>query len=77
MEINTQLNKECKDEVARLTSENSKLKEQVTKMDEDFASKLSTTQSLIPFSIFHHAQHDLMLECNHVPKRQDTPRGAD
>jgi predicted nuclease with TOPRIM domain len=55
MEKNNQLDKECKDEVARLTSENTKLKEQVIKLDKDFSSKLSTTQSLIPFSIIHHA----------------------
>jgi hypothetical protein len=77
MEKNNQLDKECKDEVARLTSENTNLKEQVTKLDKDFASKLSTTQSLIPFSIIHHAQLGLMLKYSHVPKRQDTPKGAD
>jgi predicted nuclease with TOPRIM domain len=55
MEKNNQLDKERKDEVARLTSENTKLKERVIKLDKDFSSKLSTTQSLIPFSIIHHA----------------------
>jgi hypothetical protein len=77
VEKNNKLNKEHKDEVARLTSENTKLKERMTKLDKDFSSKWSTTQSLIPFSIIHHAQHGLMLECSHMPKRQDTPRGAD
>jgi hypothetical protein len=77
METNTQLDKECKDEVARLTSKNTKLKERVAKLDKNFASKLSTTQSLILFNIIHHAQHGLMLKCSHVPKCQDTPRGAD
>jgi hypothetical protein len=77
MEKNNRLDKECKDEVARLTSKNTKLKERVTKLDRDFASKLSTTQSLIPFSIIHHAHHGLMLECSRAPKRQDTPGGAD
>jgi hypothetical protein len=48
-----QLDKERKDEVARLTSENTKLKERVTKLDKDFSSKLSTTQLMIPFSIIH------------------------
>jgi polyhydroxyalkanoate synthesis regulator phasin len=43
MEKNTQLDKDRKDEVARLTSEITRLKEQVTKLDKDFASKLSTT----------------------------------
>jgi predicted nuclease with TOPRIM domain len=70
-------NKERKDEVARLTSKNTKLKERVTKLDKDFSSKLLTTQSLTPFSIIHHAQHGLMLECSRTPKRQDTPRGTD
>jgi hypothetical protein len=73
----TQLDKEHKDEVARLTSENTKLKEWVTKLDKDFASKLSTTQSSIPFTIIHHAQHGLMLECSRAPKCQDTPGGTD
>jgi hypothetical protein len=77
MEKNTQLDKEHKDEVARLTNENTKLKEQVTKLDKDFASKLSTTQSLIPLSIIYHAQHGLMLEYSHAPKHQGAPRGAD
>jgi hypothetical protein len=77
VEKNSQLNKEHKDEVARLTSENTKMKERVTKLDKDFSSKLSTTQLLIPFSIIHHAQHGLMLECSHVPKCQDTPRDVD
>jgi hypothetical protein len=76
VERNNQLDKECKDEVARLTSENTKLKERVTKFDKDLSSKLSTTQSLIPFNIIHHAQHGLMLECSHAPKCQDTPGGA-
>jgi cell division protein FtsB len=40
VEKNDQLNKEHKDEVARLTSENTKLKEWVTKLDKDFSSKL-------------------------------------
>jgi cell division protein FtsB len=43
MEKNTQLDKERQDEVARLTSENTRLKERVTKLDKDFASKPSTT----------------------------------
>jgi hypothetical protein len=77
MEKNTQLDKECKDEVARLTSENTKLKERVTKLEKDFASKLSTTQSSIHFSIIHHAQHGLMLECSLALECQDTPRGTD
>jgi predicted nuclease with TOPRIM domain len=77
VEKNNQLDKERKDEVARLTSENTKLKERVTKLDKDFVSKLSTTQSLIPFSIIHHAQHGLMLECSHAPKHQDRPGGTD
>jgi hypothetical protein len=77
VEKNDQLNKECKDEVARLTSENTKLKERVTKLDKDFSSKLSTTQLLIPFTIIHHAQHGLMLECSRTPKCKDTPRGTD
>jgi FtsZ-binding cell division protein ZapB len=77
VEKNNQLDKEHKDEVARLTSENTKLKEQVTKLDKDFSSMLSTTQLLIPFSIIHHAQHGLMLECSHAPKCQDTPGGVD
>jgi hypothetical protein len=77
VEKNNQLNKVYKDEVARLTSENTKLKEQVTKRDKDFSSKLSTMQSLIPFSIIHHAQHGLMLEYSHAPKHQDTPGGVD
>jgi predicted nuclease with TOPRIM domain len=55
MEENTHLDKERKDEVTRLTSENTKLKERVTKLDKDFASKLSTIQSLMPLSIFYHA----------------------
>jgi cell shape-determining protein MreC len=55
VEKNNQLDKEHKDDVARLTSENTNLKEQVTKLDKDFASKLSTTQSLIPSNIIHHA----------------------
>jgi hypothetical protein len=49
----------------------------VTKLDKDFVSKLSATQSLIPFNIIHHAQHGLMLECSHAPKHQDRPRGTD
>jgi hypothetical protein len=77
VEKNNQLDKERKDEVARLTSENTKLKERVTKLDKDFSSKLLTTQSLIPFSIIHHAQHGLMLECSRTPKRQYTPGGTD
>jgi cell division protein FtsB len=40
VEKNDQLDKERKDEVARLTSENTKLKERVTKLDKDFSSKL-------------------------------------
>jgi hypothetical protein len=39
MEKNDQLDKELKGKVARLTSENTKLKEQVTKIDKDFSSK--------------------------------------
>jgi hypothetical protein len=77
VEKNSQLDKERKDEVARLTSENTKLKEWVTKLDKDFVSKLSTTQPLIPLSIIHHAQHGLMLECSRAPKHQDTPGVAD
>jgi cell division protein FtsB len=45
VENNKQLNKERKDEVDRLTSENTKLKERVTKLDKDFASKLPTMKS--------------------------------
>jgi hypothetical protein len=77
MEKNTQLDKERQDEVARLTSENTKLKERVTKLDKDFASKLLTTQLLIPISTIHHAQHGPLLKCSCMPKRQDTPRGID
>jgi hypothetical protein len=76
VEKNDQLDKERKDEVARLTSENTKLKERVTKLDKDFSSKLSTTQFLIPFTIIHHAQHGLMLECSRMPKHKDTPGGT-
>jgi hypothetical protein len=76
VEKNNKLNKEHKEEVAHLTCENTKLKERVTKLDKDFSSKFLTTQSLIPFSIIHHAQHGLMFECSRAPKRQDTPRGA-
>jgi hypothetical protein len=43
VEKNNQLDKEHKDEVARLTNENTKLKEWVTKLDKDFSSKLLTT----------------------------------
>jgi hypothetical protein len=39
MEKNDQLNKELKYKVAHLTSENTKLKEWVTKLDKDFLSK--------------------------------------
>jgi hypothetical protein len=46
-------------------------------MDKDFSSKLPTTQLLIPFSIIHHAQHGIMLECSHAPKYQDAPGGID
>jgi hypothetical protein len=60
-----------------LTSENTKLKERVIKLDKDFSSKLLTTQSLIPFNIIHHTQHGLMLKCNHASKCQNPPRGAD
>jgi hypothetical protein len=77
VEKNNQLDKERKDKVAHLASENTKLKERVTKLDKDFSSKLLTTQFLIPFSIIHHAQHGFMLECSHMPKHKDTPRGAD
>jgi predicted nuclease with TOPRIM domain len=77
VEKNDQLDKELKDEVARLTSENTKLKEQVTKLDKDFSSKLSTTQLLIFFTIIHHTQHGLVLECSHTPEHKDTPGGAD
>jgi hypothetical protein len=49
----------------------------VTKLDKDFSSKLPTTQLLIPFSIIHHAQHGLMLECSRAPKHQDAPGGVD
>jgi hypothetical protein len=76
VEKNDQLDKERKDEVARLTSENTKLKERVTKLDKDFSSKLSTTQLMIPFSIIHHAQHGIMLECSCTPKHKDAPRGT-
>jgi cell division protein FtsL len=74
VEKNNQLDKERKDEVTCLTSENTKLKERVTKLDKGFASKLTTTQLLISFSIIHHAQHGLTLECSRTPKRQDTRR---
>jgi hypothetical protein len=77
VEKNNQLNKEHKDEVALLTSENTKLKERVAKLDKDFSSKLSTTQSLIPFSIIHHAQHGIMFNYSCAPKCQDTPGGVD
>jgi hypothetical protein len=46
-------------------------------LHKDFSSKLSTTQLLIPFSIIHHVQHGLMLECSHAPKRKDTSRDTD
>jgi hypothetical protein len=49
----------------------------VTKLDKDFSSKLSTTQLLIPFTIIHHAQHGLMLECSRIVKCKDTSGGAD
>jgi hypothetical protein len=39
MEKNNQLDMELTDEVARLTSEKTKLKEWVTKLDKDFLSK--------------------------------------
>jgi hypothetical protein len=77
VEKNDQLNKEHKDEVTCLTSKNTNLKERVTKLDKDFSSKLSTTQLLISFTIIHHAQHGLMLECSHTPKHKDTPGGTD
>jgi hypothetical protein len=73
MEKNTQLDKERQDKVARLTSENTKLKELVTKLDKDFASKLSTSQSLMPLSIFYHAQRGCMLGCSRAPKHQGVP----
>jgi FtsZ-binding cell division protein ZapB len=73
MEKNTQLDMERQDEVARLTSENTKLKERVTKLDTDFARKLSPIQSLMPLSIFYHAQHGHMPGCSRAPKRQGTP----
>jgi hypothetical protein len=73
MEKNTQLDKEHQDEVARLTNENTKLKERVTKLDKDIASKLLTIQSLMPLSIFYHAQHGHMLGCSRAPKRQGAP----
>jgi predicted transcriptional regulator len=72
VEKNDQLDKELKDEVARLTSENTKLKEWVSKLDKDFSSKLLITQLLISFTIIHHAQHRLMLECSRTPKHKDT-----
>jgi hypothetical protein len=77
MEKSTQLDKERKDEVARLNSENIRLKEQVTKLDKDFASKLSTTPSLIPLSIIYHAQHDLPLEYSPAPEHQGAHGGTD
>jgi hypothetical protein len=77
VEKNDQLDKERKDKVAHLTSKNTKLKERVTKLDKDFSSKLSATQLLIPFSIIHHVQHGLMLECSRTPKREDTPGSTD
>jgi predicted nuclease with TOPRIM domain len=77
VEKNNQLDKELKDNVARLTSENTKLKEQVAKLDKDFSSKLSTTQLFIFFTVIHHAQHDLVLECSHTPEHKDTHGGAD
>jgi hypothetical protein len=49
----------------------------MTKLDKDISSKLLTNQLLIPFSIIHHDQHGLMLECSRAPKHQDTPRGTD
>jgi hypothetical protein len=39
MKKNEHLDKELKGVVARLTSENTKMKEQVTKLDKDFSSK--------------------------------------
>jgi myosin heavy subunit len=68
VEKNDQLDKEHKDEVAHLTSKNTKLKERVSKLDKNFSSKLSTTQLLIPFSIIHHAQ---MVLCLSVVVRQN------
>jgi hypothetical protein len=73
MDKNTQLDKERLDEIARLTSKNTKLKERVTKLDKDFTSKLSTIQSLMPLSIFYHAQRGSMLGCSRAPKRQGIP----
>jgi hypothetical protein len=72
IEKNTQLDKERKDEVVRLTSENTKMKERVTKLEKDFASKLLTTQLLIPIGTLHHAQHGPLLKCSCTPKHQDT-----
>jgi hypothetical protein len=43
VEKNDQLDKEHKDEVAHLTSKNTKLKERVSKLDKNFSSKLSST----------------------------------
>jgi hypothetical protein len=77
VEKNDQLDKELKDEVACLTSENTKLKEQVTKLDKDFSSKLSSTELLIFFTIIHHAQHGLVLKCSPTPEHKDTHGGAD
>jgi hypothetical protein len=77
MEKKDQLDKELIDEVARLTSKNTKLKERVTKLDNEFSSKLSTTQLLIFFTIIHHAQHGLVLECSRAPEHKDTHGGAD
>jgi hypothetical protein len=77
MEKNTQLDKERQDEVTRLTSENTRLKERVTKLDKDFASKPLTAQLLIPISTIHHAQHGLLLKCSCTPKRQYATGGID
>jgi predicted nuclease with TOPRIM domain len=77
VEKNDHLDKELKDEVARLTSKNTKLKEQVTKLDKDFSSKLSSTEFLIFFTIIHHAQYGLVLECSPTPEHKDAHGGAD
>jgi hypothetical protein len=48
-----------------------------TKLDKNFASKLSTTQLLIPISTIHHAQQGPLLKCSCTPKYQNTPGGID
>jgi cell shape-determining protein MreC len=55
IEKNTQLDKERQGEVARLTSENTRLKEPMMKLGKDFTSKPSITQLLVLISTIHHA----------------------